>query len=97
MRVVRMRGAGRLFVEHDGGAGALLQRECGGNKKFVYGILSASPVDRSWSNGSGPGRAIPPSGFRILNYILLNMTNAVTYDHRLQRTRDPVRSPIYKL
>ena len=30
-------------------------------------------------------------------YITLNTTNAFTYDHRLQRTRDPVRSPIFKL
>jgi hypothetical protein len=35
MRVVTMRGAGRFFVGHDGGAGALLQRECGGNKNFL--------------------------------------------------------------
>ena len=32
MRVVAMGGAGRFFAEHAGGAGALLQRECGGSK-----------------------------------------------------------------
>jgi hypothetical protein len=30
-------------------------------------------------------------------YIYLNTRIPATYDHRLQRTRDPVRSPIYKL
>jgi hypothetical protein len=43
MRVVGMGGAGRFFAEYDGGAGALLQRECGGSKNLFaeYGILSA--------------------------------------------------------
>jgi hypothetical protein len=33
----------------------------------------------------------------IFGYILLNTTNAFTYDHRLEKMRDPVRSPISKL
>jgi hypothetical protein len=46
MRVVTTKGTGRFFVEHDGGAGALLQRECGGNKNLLTemsGIQKAFP------------------------------------------------------
>jgi hypothetical protein len=56
MRVVRMKGAGRFFVEHDGGAGALLQRECGGNKNLSaemylrYGWDFLSTTMRTGSN-----------------------------------------------
>jgi len=33
----------------------------------------------------------------MLVYITANKMSAATYDHRLERTRDPVRSPIFKL
>jgi hypothetical protein len=91
MRVVTMRAAGRFFVGHDGGAGALLQRECGGNKN----LSGCCPIPTTTPYGTADG--IPASSLRILDYILLNTTNPFTYDHRLQRTRDPVRSPIFKL
>jgi hypothetical protein len=91
MRVARTRGAGTLFVEYDGGAGTLLQRECGGNKNLSaeYGIANVYTI---WDS-----RRDLSSGLKILSYILLNRTSSFTYDHRLQRKWDPVCSPGIKL
>jgi hypothetical protein len=68
-------------------------------QKYLVKLTSSGPIRKGQDVLLNPIKAPPNDHNRTYNlyYIYLNKANSFTYDHRLQRTRDPVRSPIFKL